>query len=38
MDIKRGTRPDDATLIGYCHLRGEMRTFKMDRIVGFEKV
>ena len=26
-----------ATLVGYCHLRGTMRTFKLDRIVRLER-
>ena len=38
MDVKRGRTAGDATLVGYCHLRGEMRTFKMDRIVRFTRV
>ncbi|MEM6314329.1 MAG: exonuclease domain-containing protein, partial [Planctomycetota bacterium] len=39
MDVKRSQRnPEDDTLVCYCHLRQEMRTFKLARIVSVTRV
>ncbi|MEM8874559.1 MAG: exonuclease domain-containing protein [Planctomycetota bacterium] len=39
MDVKRNrNNPEDDTLVCFCHLRNEMRTFKLARIVSITRV